>query len=676
MLALSLYRKSSSSARIVFLIVSLSLAAVAAPAQTELRKPTRVFGFGMVDDVAYSPDGAKIAVASHNVVGLFDSSTGARLGSIIDPIHSVYQDPRINSISFSNDGKLLAIGDDQGVATIWDVDVQLIEKTITVNDGRVTAVAFSPDGNYLLTGTSYGLSWETPTTGSLKLYNAETGSLYRTFTHTFPIKAVAYSPIGTQVVSANAFGGTFLWSTTQNDYVRIFDGTPNVTCYDVAFSPDGEKVAGVVDDQVFLWNTSATPQIHAYTDATNHAYSVAFATDGGSIVVGGYTTAKRWSITPGYGLLKSYDVGQAYAQSVAFSPNPISSRVLAASNFWGGEIKVFDTNTSSDVLTIHGQNRGIYSIAVSSDGQRLVTGADSYSGESAWESSQVKIYDMATGTELASLPDTGGMTSVDISPDGDTILTASFGGNGLKLWTIEGEFIRELTTESASCACFAMGDSKVLTGVSAWNSSGGVYEGVVSVFDTLTGEKDDEFRPLGGDISCIAVAPDADRRTFVGGTGAYGGLAYLRNLTKTLSRDFPVDGWVDSVAMSSDAERVLTGTVFPNGAQLWDVASGSKIRDFDWDGRAVGFWPDDLYVVTAGGWALDSYGDGGFGRVQIWNSYTGVLLKIMQAQRGFVQDIAFTWDGGILSGSEDGSVMLWDKVVTPTAADAAWSAYE
>lgn len=674
-----------SRLRIVFLFTSLIFIPVVSIAQTTLKKPAQVFGFGAIDDIAYSADGTKIAVVSHNVIAGFDPNTGARLGSMVDPVHSGYSDdPHIKCVAGSKDGKLLATGDDQGVAIIWDLDTGTAKKTINVKDGTVTDAAFSPDGKYLLVGSSYGPYWTTPTTGTLKLFNTQTGALYRKFNHTYPIKRVAYSPNGTQVVSCNPYGSTFLWSTTQNDYIRIFEGTYNVTAYDTAFSPDGNKVATVVDDSVFLWNTSSSTPIHAYSESTNHAYSVAFATDSKTLVIGGYSQAKRYSTTTGYSLLKTYNVGQAYVRSIALSHDASSSKLVTASNFWGGEIKIFATSSGNTLRTIHGHNRGVYSLAVSPDGRRLVTGANSYGSESDWESSQAKIYDMATGTELACLPGTGGVTSVDISPDGKKILTASFGGNGLKLWTINGTFIREIkevrdgqpSYVSASCAAFAEGDKKILTGISRWSDSANVWQGVISVFDTsTTGGKLTEIAPLGDDISSIAVAPDVNRQTFIGGSATYNtGKAYLRHLTSsTLNHDFPVNALILSVAINWNRSLVLTGGA---GVKMWNTATGEKVREFSSSGRVVIFSPDGGSVAAGDGWTLDNYDNGGYGRVQVWNANTGVLLKTIQAQRAVIQALAFTNTGGLLSGSEDGSVMLWEGIVKSTATDKTWNAYE
>ena len=104
---------------------------------------------GAVGSVAFSPNGKILAIGDEDgTVRLWDLVTGRQLGS---PLNS--KDGPVGSVAFSPDGKTLAVGvqDDDGTAAVWLWDVatrRQIGKALRVGTGP-GSVAFSPDGKTL-----------------------------------------------------------------------------------------------------------------------------------------------------------------------------------------------------------------------------------------------------------------------------------------------------------------------------------------------------------------------------------------------------------------------------------------------------------------------------------------------------------------------------------------------
>jgi len=107
-------------------------------------------GRGFVDDVAFSPDGKTLALASRSGnVQLWNVATGELLESVKG--HS----GAVSAVAFSPDGRTLASGSFDQTVRLWNVPTrrELMQLDAgSVELGSVLSLAFSPDGKRLLAG--------------------------------------------------------------------------------------------------------------------------------------------------------------------------------------------------------------------------------------------------------------------------------------------------------------------------------------------------------------------------------------------------------------------------------------------------------------------------------------------------------------------------------------------
>ena len=127
-------------------------------------------------NIAYSPDGTRLAVASGIGIWLYETVTHQEIALLTGHTSSVF------SVSYSPDGSTIASGSGAySIASgsvdhtirLWDAVTGAHKQTLTGHRGSVASIAYSPDGN-----TIASASWNSP----VHLWDAVTGAHKQTLT--------------------------------------------------------------------------------------------------------------------------------------------------------------------------------------------------------------------------------------------------------------------------------------------------------------------------------------------------------------------------------------------------------------------------------------------------------------------------------------------------------------
>jgi WD40 repeat protein/uncharacterized caspase-like protein len=328
-----------------------------------------------------------------------------------------------------------------------------------------------------------------------------------------------------------------------------------------------------------------------------------------------------------------------------------------------------------------GHARNVNCVAFSPDGKLLASGSVDYT---------VKLWDVATGTELRAFKGHGEVVeSVAFGPDGK--LVASSDRNGaIKLWdVVTGTELRQFghaaqaldreDSDGVNSVVFSP-DGKLL-------ASGG-SDKVLRIWEVATGK---ELRSLKGHtetIDAVAFSPDGTALASGSSEGVrlwdVASGAGLREL-----RDAP-SGYRSSgsVAFSPDGKMLATASKTVN---LWDLSTGQKLRSFSGYGP-VAFSPDSKLLAslsdsttirlsdvvagselrslkgasTVNSVAFDPAGSflagGGWdGIISLWDVSTGREPRTLRGSSTPITSSALSPDGRILaSGRDDGNIVLWD----------------
>jgi len=571
----------------------------------------------VIRSVAFSPDGRLLAAASGNEGS---ASGGVQLWNVQTREKAGFLPTRASSgagngvgpVAFSPDGKILALGTDDGTVLLWDVaSRRRIGELATGMHGdgaTVTLLAFSPDGKRLAVADYGGAMqvWEVPARQRL-------GSTLRLASTTAQIAAMAFSPDGKSIATVtpdiaakgteefSAPGILATWSVATDREIGAavsLTGTSYPDRGQVAFSPDGETLA-VGDHGSQLWNVAARRPIATLPKLPPITFPqigpVAFSADGKLLATNGGNTGTQIWDTASRQVIAVLPPGRDLVTAMALSPD---GKLLATAS--GGTTQLWDVARASPFTA----GEAVDSLAFSAAGKMLAATVPDHPG---W----VRLWSMTTGQPAGELAfaDASGVGSAVFSPDGDVLVVAYNDGTA-RLWDV--------------ATLRPMGNPLP-------------YGGKYAPYEHAT-----EF----------AFSPDG--RTLL--TGYLPGRAQLWNVaTQSLIANLPVSDSTTAVAFSPDGKTLAVASA--GGVHLWNTASRRSAGVLV---SSVGS-PESL-AFSASGKILAAGYDDGYARLWSVSSQLEIGAPVaLTAVYDQISVLVLSPDGMTLAiGSGDGVVQLMD----------------
>ena len=568
---------------------------------------TRI-GKGEAHDIALSPDGAQLAVATGIGVWLYNAKTGAEIALLTghtDRVTSVAYSPNgktltsasyreihlwdpstqqqkttfehmgSESIAYSPNSRRLAVGRWQGV-DILHVQTGDQKLSLSGHTSHVNLLAFSSDGKRLATAARHDQD------KVIRVWNANTGKLLQTLKHPERIISMTLSPDGKTLISGSEDRRIRLWDTRTGKNTQTVDmGIETLT-----YSPDGSKIA-VATHEILLLNAKTAQLQQTFSGHTNGIYRVVFSSDGSTLV----------------------------------------------SASWDGTIRLWNTSTGSHRLTIEGHFT-FRSSALSPNGKTIATASDD--GIFLWNASNGKFtnaFDVGERSHAVAYSPNGKTLAVERWNDGPQIqLLNTRTGRVKRTLRRQGEYARFIAFSP---------DGKML--------ASGSRDGTILLWNAGTGKLQKTLSGHTGEITAIAFSPDGK----VLATGSWDGTVNLWNAgTGKLQKTISLEGR-PSVAFSPDGKVLAIGSW--REIQLLNAQNGQVKQTIDGRGEALAYTKDGK-TLASGGWR----------RIHLWNARTGEPQRALTGPPEGVGWLAFDpKDNTLVSRGWDGTIFIWDMNALP-----------
>ena len=543
-----------------------------------------------MDHHTFSPDGKTLAMGGYTSVTLMDTETGATrtLSG-----HGYY----VVSFSFSPDGKTLATGSWDRTVRLWEVETGKHILKLGGDIGSVLQVCLSPDGRTIA-------SVDGDDKKTIRLWDTVSEKQLRILTENVSnIKKIVFSIDGKSLISVGDDNSIRSWDIETGKQKPILDTSAvKLTC--VAIRSDNQMFATGGDDKTIqLWDFATGEYIFTFRYNTGQVKHLDFSPDGKTIAcVNDDNTIRLWNVETGRRLLLiKEDVHSDRISDITFSPD---GNIIATSSH-DRTIMLWDAETGNHKRTLEGHTANVNGMRFSHDGKIIASCGDK--NIFLWDAKRGR-YHRTIMSQATRSKHEAGVFSIALSPDGQTIVT---GGQDktIRLWYKETGLHYKTIKTNTDHHTWGVGFSP--DGKTIVSANVGYKETIIQLWESETGILKHTWFGSLSDINSSSFSPDGQTIVI-----ANHNTLELRDVeTGTVKESLLSDEVTNGVSFSPNG-KIIASCTHDGNIHVWNTKTGHLIKTFKGhqgkvtnlafspDGNTIGSVGEDMTVLV---WDISSY---------------------------------------------------------------------